>query len=273
MSGAIQRENRELADLMKTYFYERNEPNVSWFHAMTAYMTLLGLRGFWPMTVADDTPLYKDYGTFGLDLSAVSEAGEPLLGLHNLAPYVAFDGDFTQHLFRADHADIDIIGDEAFIAPAYRGLTVGLWAWFDALNDEEGLISKWATSQQAYRLLKPGDNKLDFEISSTGANTFTVSTAATIAIDKWYYIVGRFDPSTEIAIFVGEDNSLVKTTNVTSIPATLHNSTDSLKFGLTNASDHHVGRQSFDFLCCAALPDYVIGQLYYHSKAMYNQVP
>jgi len=272
MSGAIQRENRELADLMKTYFYERNEPNVAWFHAMTAYRTLLGLRGFWPMSVASDTPLYKDYGEFGLDLSITGEAADLTLGLHNLAPYALFNGD--ANLFRADGADIDIIGNEAFMISAYRGLTVGLWCWFDALNDLEGLISKWTTSQQAYRLIKLANNKLQFDISGSGADTFSVTTADAIGgVDRWIYLAARYDPSTEISIFIGDDNTLTKAINVTSIPATLHNSTDNLKFGVTNASDHHVGRQSFDFLCCAALPDYVIGQLYYHSKAMYNQVP
>lgn len=271
MSGAIQRENRELVDLQKTYFYERNEPNVAWFHAMTMYRTLLGLRGFWPMTVADDTPLYQDYGEFNQDLSLTGQA-PPLLNLHALAPYVQFTSVDNHNLYRPDNANIDIIGNEDFLGATYRGLAVGLWCWFEDLGSLEGLISKWGTDEQAYRIYKLANDKIQFDISSSGSNTISVTSTNAVTAAEWLYVVGRFDPSTELALFVGDSNILTKDTYTTIVPATLHNSTQDLIFGLTNASDYQDGRQSFDFLCCAALPDYVITQLYLHSKAMYGQI-
>jgi hypothetical protein len=273
MPGAIQRENREQVDLLKTYFYERNEPNVAWFHAMSMYRTLLGLRGFWPMTVANITPVYQDYGEFDLDLSVTGEGNDPLLALHDLAPYVVFDVEESHNLFRADEAALDIVGTEGFIHDTYKGLTIGLWCWFTDATNLEGLMSKWSASlQQSYRLYKLANDKLQFDISSTGANTFSVTSTNAVAAGEWLYVVGRYDPSTELAIFVGDDNVLTKDTNVTSIPASVWSGTANLTFGLTNASDYHGGRQSFDFLCCAALPDYLITQLYLHSKAMYGHV-
>src|SRR4030067_669133 len=89
----------------------------------------------------------------------------------------------TQALVYLDDPQHDILGTEANVLAAVRGLTLGGWFWFDTLAalTEYALITKYDTAgnQRAYKLVRgsgAGGN-IQFVISTDGINDVTVSGA------------------------------------------------------------------------------------------------
>lgn len=183
-----------------------------------AYVSLINsmvlLRGFWPFSSIGETNRVYDISGQGRILSNANVS----FGLHNsFVPYGIFNGT-TAYLARADEAGLEFTG----------ALTFGCWVKLDTQNTC-AIISKWgAAAQFSYELQYLTATGFRFVISNTGSDAFTVSsTHTTIDTGLWYHIVCRFDPSTELAIFVNG----VKFANTTSIPATIFNSTNALNIG------------------------------------------
>jgi hypothetical protein len=150
-------------------------------------------------------------------------------------------------------------------------LTLGGWFWFDtqSTGNLTGLMGKWmeAGNQRAYVLRKLDSDKLSFDISIDGSVETTINDGgANYAISHWFFIVGRFTPSTELALFVNgtwysED---------TSIPASIHNSTNDFYVGRYNGTNYLDGRMCHMFLSAYAIPDVFIEANYAHTKALFG---
>jgi hypothetical protein len=235
--------------------------------AQLLFQTLPGLVGFWPLNTAS-----RNTGnTFDLSGQAktLTYNGNPQFNFYNgLVPYLAFDG-VGDWLSRADEADFDILGNEAIIVAAARGLTMGAWVWLTNLGATEIIINKWnpTGNQQSYLLYKTGGNFVEMAISSTGANTFVATGATTISTGSWFFVVGRFTPSTEVAIFTNNN----KVTNVTAIPATIFNSTANFLIGARGDLTLPItGRIALAFLSQEALSDALIFSLYEQSRVLFG---
>lgn len=232
------------------------------------FLSLPGLRAYWPMNAFDASGNTIDQA--GLDL-VLSYSGNPTYNYTTQgAGYIDLDGtgDF---LSRGDEAALDILGTETSVASAVRGLTMGGYFWFDTLTTEMECLGKLNTAgnQRSYFLSKVASDKFTFTVSSNGTATTVVTSTTTALANAWYFVVGRYDPSTEINVFVqGSDDA----SNTTSIPAAIFNSTALFEIGSANSGGFGLlnGRASNCFLCGALLSDTAISNLYNNTKAAYG---
>ena len=86
---------------------------------------------------------------------------------------------------------------------------------------------------------------------------------------NWYFVVGRFNPSTSLDIIVNG----TKVSNVAGIPATLFNSTANFIVMAYNnglAATRNDGKTSLCFLCAAYLDDVVVDALFAQTRALFG---
>jgi len=226
---------------------------------------LIGLRGLWYPGIQNSGGVIPDLTLLNNNLAY---NGNPTLALHNnYVPYEDYDGTGDFHSV-ADNATLDILGTETTIAAASRGLTLGGWFWADAFVNGDGLITKGdaaTAANSSYNLdLSATGFKLDI---FSGASGFSVSSAAGVT-GQWYFVVGRYTPSTELAIFTNG----VKVTNVTAIPANINNSTAPLNIGNTASGGARFldGRWAVAFLCAALIPDTQLTYLFNRSRVLFG---
>jgi hypothetical protein len=270
-----QKRNDEMVNILRPDFFARNEPNASWVHYQSAIMSTCGLQGFWPMSTVINTgthyamdnacyyPLTAHaYPTFGYLSTATITA---------LPPWVNFVAANSQYLaYAADDPQHDIIGTEAYISANERGLTLGGWFKFTTVPASWfGLISKWwlTGNDGAYCLLKSPANNIVFGVTTDGATSVAIASTTTIVANTWYHLYGRFDPSTEIAVFV--DN--VKTTLAAGIPATIFNADEPFAIGWADRGSYLDGKASMCHLNASYLSDSIIEVLWEQSRVMYGK--
>ena len=123
--------------------------------------------------------------------------------------------------------------------------------------------------------LAPGDRPDDsgasaprFYVSNTGADFYFVE-GSTLSEQEWYNIVGRYDPNTELAIFVNGE----KAVNTTGIPATLFNS--NAQFNVFAYDDGLATTRlamlvSCCFLCVQKLDDVAILNQFQQTRALFG---
>jgi len=258
------RRNDSLVDALSVDFILRGESLST--DAIGKYLSLPGLRGFWPMSS------FNSSGN-AFDLSGQSRTltynGNPTYNFAGLAPYLDFDGT-GDYLSRSDESGLDIIGTESYVAPAARGLTLGGWFWLDDLLSIKALMFKGNTTaaQSAYEI---------YVATISGNTHMRVSTGATYiqaillngmsSTGTWYFVCGRYDPSTEVKVWVNGQT----TETTVSVPASLQNSSLDFAIGATSAGLLPLnGRASFCFLCAAALSDAIINNLFQSSRGLFG---
>jgi hypothetical protein len=173
-------------------------------------------------------------------------------------------GDFTRgsltYLSRPDEAGTSITDE----------LTLGCWCWFDEESTDAatGLICKWleAGNLRSYALFKDASNKFTFIVSDDGTNEYSIDDGGVnYAEDTWFYVVGRFTPNNEMALFV---NGTWYLDNI-GIPAAIFDSTEALDFGRKNHTDYLDGRMSDAFISGCSVPTRFIETMFAHSRAMF----
>jgi hypothetical protein len=237
--------------------------SAGWRDAAEAFLSLPGLIGFWPGGMVGSGGTLRDLSTNGLHLT---RTGSPFFGFYGKMPAVDFDLATSDAFTRTDEATLDITGTEAHIAPEIRGLTCGMWINFTSLDTQNGLLNKWATSsnQRSFMLRRETGNYINFGVSGNGSSAVLVE-SGTLTVPSWLFVVARFDPSTEIALFVDQ----VKTVDTESIPASIFNSTASLELGRWNASAYFKGQMSMVFLCAAAVSDTQLQMVYDRTRPLF----
>jgi len=250
---------------------QRHDGSFAWKTIASLLRSLPGLRGAWIANSFDENGDLYDLSGQGRTLSY---NGNPLYHQGGLVPRIQFDGT-GDYLSRADEAGLDILGTEAYVAPAIRGLTCGGWFRFDRLTNNEKLISKMGAlaADQAYQLEFRGDVANDpvrFQVGD-GAAVDTVALNSVVdTTSKWYFCAGRFDPSTEIKVWAGS-TTLESNTNVAGIPAALANSGSSLAVGGSPAGTSLLdGAMSCCFLCAAYISDAQVAAIWHHTRALYG---
>lgn len=218
------------------------------------FIDLPGLRGYWPMSAVDFLGNAKDHSAASSDLA---RSGAPTFGFDgNSYVQMGVANDFLQGSTSAQ----SISGTETWIDPAIRGLTVGCWLNLGTLPPtDRGLVTRWYTPpNRSYALYLVSAGVCIFGVSSNGT-LFQYAQSAGIATGQWTFLVGRFTPSTEVAVFVNG----VKVTNTTSIPAATFTATATFEVGRTNANNANIvhGKIRDGFLCQTALTDVQIENL------------
>lgn len=226
---------------------------------------LPGLRGLWYPGSVDSTGALYDQSGQGRTLTY---NGNPTLNIYGgFIPYYDYDATGDCHT-RADEAGLDITGTETTIASALRGMTLGGWFWFDSLSIS-AVMAKFGTvaGDRSYFLRTDGSNAMQFGIND-GASAKTVSSAATQATGQWYFVVGRFTPSTEMAIWLNG----VKATTTSSIPASVTSGGAQFELARLNSTNGQLidGRIALAFLCAAIVGDDQISHLWERTRRFFG---
>lgn len=267
-ASSIQNKNAQMESLLSGKFQRRHEPNFAHANAISIFSMLPALRAFWPLSAHDTSGgvLHARDIACGYQLTM---ANNPKFGYSGIAPQVDFDG-VNQYGYYADDQQFDIIGNETYVA--VPGLTLGGWFRFDVLGSvgvtNRPCITKWQTANQhSYALLlRDTSNLVEFFVTTDGSTTVLVSSAADVVINQWYFLVGRFVPSTSLDLW----KNGVKTTNGAGVPATLFDSTSQLEIGRFSAAQYLNGQASLCFICASALPDVLINHLFHQTRALFG---
>jgi hypothetical protein len=225
------------------------------------FLGLPGLRGYWPMNAFDSSGNAIDQSG---NARTLTYNGNPTYNFHaSGGPYIDLDGT-GDYLSRADEAGLDIIGTEAYIASAQRGLTLGGWFWPNAVAATQCLMGKFDNTNGPYGLYIQAGGEVLFRVrdAADSANTDVGTTAITGA--AWQFVVGRYTPSSEMKNFVNTST----TVNTTSIPASIQNGPDLFYIG--GGAAVLTGRVGLCFLCAMALSDTAIDNIYQATRGFYG---
>lgn len=241
-------------------FLKRNDLINRWGNVISSFQALPGLVGFWPMSsVQRSTGNVYDLSGQGRTLTYNSN---PTFNYAGLVPYIEFDGT-GDYLSRADETDLDILGTETIYNSAVRGLTMGGWFYVSSSNGVA--LSKFTSGIGWYIQADGGSYR--FALSNDGITTYAAINTILTNTARWYWMVGRFTPSTSISMTI--DSTVV--TNSTSIPGSLANNTGSFQIsGMAGATQLLTGRAALNFLCANALSDGHIFSLYEQSRVLFG---
>lgn len=263
--------NDTLKNELASEFIRRNDMVNRWGSVISSYLALPGLRFFAPMSAVGASGQAIDLALQN-HLSATSS---PVFNVSDLIPYCLYNGTSNYHSIADDSAH-DIIGNEGYIANVVKGLTMGMWVSpASAESSATRLFSKGTSTgnARAYSLgqaLVTAD-RFFFTVSDNGTNNFSVEDSANFSTNVWYFVVGRYDPSAEVKIWVGGSGVWRTTANVTSIPATLNNSATGLAIGAqADGTQFSNVTASMCFLCCQALSDVHIFSLFEQSRTIFG---
>jgi len=259
--------NVDLVNSQQTYFITNNDKINRHGNVISSFQEIPGLVGFWPMSsVQRSTGNAFDLSSQGRTLTY---NGNPTYNIYqDFTPYIDLDGtgDF---LSRADEVDLQISGTETIYNSSVRGLTLGGWFWFDREDVNETLIGKFgAVGQFAYRLVHLlSDNTILATFSSNGTATHSAASAVP-TLGQWHFVVGKFTPSVETAIFL-DDN--IKVNDSITVPASIFNSNSSFDIGIRgDGTQIFDGRASLCFLSANALPDSLIRAMFQQSRVLFG---
>jgi len=234
---------------------------------ITPYLQLPGLVGFWPVSSIDRSSSQI------IDMSGqgrvLSQNGNPLKNYTaGGAPYITLDGggDFVS---RASEADLQVTATESDYHSSIRGLTIGCWFYTESIAASFGIFGKYAVTgnQRSYLLYHssgtPGS--MVFVVSSNGTAETNVTHSTLITTGAWHQLVGRLSPSNSLDIFLDG----VKTSNTTSIPASIYASTAALQGGAFESANLLTGGLAQMFICATYLSDGIIGRLFRRTRPFF----
>lgn len=235
---------------------EVKEVGVDWGAVAGRHLSLPELRAFWPFSSIDENGGLRDLSGQGRTLANINGVTR---GIYNdLVAYGDFNGS-TQYFNSGDSTAFSPIG----------AITFGLWVRPDVVNAFQCPITKWnpTGAQRSYGMQLTSSAGAQVFISSTGVNTIACAHTATLVAAQWYHVVGRYTPSTELALFLDG----VKVVNTTSIPAAIFDSTSDFRIGnLGDNTQYLDGRAALAFLCADDLPDTLIQELYLVSEPFFR---
>lgn len=255
----VQIRNDQMVGLLSSDFVPWKDPGTNSARLLSMHQRIPAVRGLWGFGGMDNSGNMADSSGNGHTMSL---NGNPLVKLQSTFPYYEFDG--TGDFFSVtDAAAIEVSGTESFIDSGSRGMTCGAIVSTDSLAANQGILAKWNanTSNRSWMLYVSSSGVFRFNVSNDGSATALASTAAP-STATWYYLVGRFVPSTSVDVYLNG----VKTSNTTSIPASIFDASVNLRIGrYTEAAGTFAdldGRVALAWYTPFALPDGYIQYLY-----------
>lgn len=268
----VQVRNSEMVELLAADFQLRYEPQFAWKSAVSAFAALPALRAFWPMSSVDYTnPQATDVSGNGYDLTNNNSAD---FGHDQLVPYVNFDGT-NQYLSRADGGAgnwADILGNEAYVITAQRGVTFGGWFMVDTTDaNAQFLIAKGnnAAANTTYLITCPAGTTTPQFAVSDGVAFNAVNAGAAMGTTTWAFVAARYTAATpECDIWVN-DTVVNDAAGVPAAPLADH--AMAFTIGASPTPGLYLdGRASLCFLCACAVPDAAIFSLFHQTRCMFN---
>ena len=236
---------------------------------ISSYLALPGLRGFWPMSSVGVAGEAIDLQGLGNHLA---RQGDPEFNFTGLVPYCDYDGtgDYHDITDAASANAFDILGNEAYIKPIVRGLTLGTWVQPKSLGTSQGIMCKGATvvATSSYEMLFIAAGGFRFRVSNGAAFT-TVNSPAGMAINQWWHVVGRYAPGVLVDLFV---NGVLYSSPGAAPAAPINNS--AFDFTLANFSfggiNELIGYLSLSWICAEALSNGIIRSLFQQTRSAFG---
>ena len=267
-SPDIQERNPEMVGILSADFRRRYEANYAIADAISAYLALPGLRGFWPFSAVSTGAAVVDLQGSGLTLT---RSGGALIYGSGLAPSTILDGT-GDCWYHADHAQYDITGTEGYFQNVFKGLTLGAWVYPTALDVESRyIISKWSgvAAADSYVLnYSIGDDNFKFYIrDSAGPTAGFVDFNSASTINGWYFVAARFNPNTALTIWVNGE-SVSKATTLLDV----QNSNSNFVIGAHHslADNEWTGHIAFPFITSTSLRDSTVFNLYQLTRPIFG---
>lgn len=199
-------------------FLDYSDQHGAYINAMLTYRSTPGLRGFWPFFNTSESGAPASYV---LSLSGVS--GVPQWTVDGVLSYGSFAAANDRALTSTD--TVFNVGSAASWS-SIPGLFLCSWVRFDSNSAEMGIISNWDAfnSRRSYVLWRNSSNQIGFAVSSDGTSANSVTTTGTTTNDVWYFVAGRWTPSTEIKVWLYDTSSETTevATNTSSIAASVY---------------------------------------------------
>lgn len=262
---ATQINNSEMTDLLRPNFVHKADKAYALATIYSFVRSLPGLVGFWPMS-SSQRSTGNTYDLSGQNRT-LSYNGNPTYNVDGLVPYISLDGT-GDYLHRSDETDLDILGTETIYNSASRGLVMGGWFYLNTVGSAGLLGGKWTPggNLRSYQLSFSNTGVVRGNISSNGTAVTTVN-GSTVTAATWFFAAMRFVPSTSLDIMV---NGVISS-NTTSIPAAIYNSTAALYIwaegGLVTSTP---GRASMFFLSANTLSDSTMNAIYRLSLPLFS---
>jgi hypothetical protein len=258
----MQEYNAEMAELLSAHFPMRKDASYAWARLISGIQLTPYLRAFYPCSSVDERGGVIDLSGQGRILMPGTA---PNISSSGLIPYLDFVRASSMYLQRHTEPGLEITG----------GLTVWTWIRFDAPSTgaETYFLSKWYTvgNLRSYLLYKTAANAFTFDISTNGTAVKTIGdAAANYLVSKWWFLAGRFTPSTELALFVGQATNGAYNwyRNAAAIPASIFVSTEALNIGRGNRTNYLDGQMSSFGLSAGALTDTQIWNMFSQTRPM-----
>ena len=220
--------------------------------SISLFQSIPGLVGFWPMSsVQRSTGNVYDLSGQGRTLLY---NGNPVYNYRSniLVPFISLDG-VGDYLSRADETDLDILGTETIYHADTRGLTYGGWFWFDTIASTTTFYGKrGGTPGSGFGWFMQHTTTNIINYLSVDGTALVSNSVANTTTGEWMFIIANFDPSVSLNLFING----TKTTNTTSIPASIANITGAFSVGAINGgTEPMAGRASFCFVSANFLDD------------------
>lgn len=265
----------ELRTVLTPYFVSKREfysPFIMWPLAISAFQSLPALRGFWLGGQYEGSSGVHELADISGCGQNLTETGNPPTGhTANGAVYSKFTG--SNWYSDADSVHWDITGTETGTLTAQRGITIGAWVYFGTTASavEYILCKGYGGSEISYVLRREATGEAQFYVSVDGTATTAATSVASMASAGWYFVVGRFDPSTEVSVFLNG----VEAINTTSIPASIYaGAADLFMAGRDDGATPGLwlmdGNISMAFICAAYINDYSLIRLYELSRIAFG---
>ena len=206
-----------------------------------------GIHGAWNFVDRNLSAQAIDLSNQGMDLS---NTANPAVSINTyLAAIATFNGT-TQYFGRTLNTDF------AFTST----ITMGIWVFPASIAATNFFGKTGASGQFGYGLQFDGTTGR-FYVSSNGTAVTSVISTVPLATSKNWCIVGRYIPSTEMAIWING----VKVVNTTSIPASVFNNTAVFQVGAASGNaQFYNGVASYPWISSEAVPDRMI-DLYFQA--------
>jgi hypothetical protein len=231
-------------------------------------LALPAVRGVWVGSVASGGD-WHDISGHGNHLSYQGNLEHTYSGV---VPNWKLDGtgDYFSITDAASGNDFDVLGTEAYIAAAARGLTVMLWCYVEETGTLENLIAKWgAAGSRAYRLFLNATDQFVMRFSDDGTNS-DGATSSAVTMDAWYFVAGRVDPGSSVDVFVGSSTGLEETNQATA-RASIRNTATDLNVGArAGGTEPFQGRVALCAVCAAQLSNSIISSVFEQTRAAFR---
>lgn len=252
---ALQREINELRKRIGELSTHESQPPI-----LDNYLNLFMLRGLWNFGSVDYAGGARDISGNGMHLS--SNGGVPYSFFEPAGfPFAYLNGSSQwEHRSHETHLNLG------------QSFCFGGWFYVNSYSvNNQGLIGKYLATgnQRSYALILLGSgaspaNTIRFVASSDGAATTNLDAGITLPVGNgiWHFIAGRFNASTEMALFIDG----VKYTNTTSIPASVYGNTAPFEIGRYDGGNYLNGGVTLCFITGWWFSDSHINHLFQSSR-------